>query len=289
VDTTGLRIWNATTATWVQAENVQRSPQSLNIHPALQAMSGLTLMPEADNWEQLSKEPIFITSTGLVLAGFGRFQIALAQNEAELTCVQIELSLDDALIFILRHHQPRRGWNAFIRIRVALNLESGLKERALENMRAGGRFKGSPNLAKADHLEVRREIGRLAGSGKANVDKVKTILARAHPNIIAAIENGVVTIHKAWKWCSFPKQVQQDSFDRHEEEQNKRKVLREFRRSGSRVISDPKAFIAAIEDRETENPGSIIFRASGGRKHTLVLLGDDVLLPRLDPQSEQSS
>jgi len=80
---------------------------------------------------------------------------------------------------------------------VALNLEPALKERAIENMRAGGRFKGSPNLAKANHLEVRCEIGRLAASGKANVDKVKTILARAHPNIIAALENGVVTIHKS--------------------------------------------------------------------------------------------
>ena len=259
----------------------------MRVHPALQGIRSLTLIPEGADWEQLSKEPILVTDTGVVLAGSGRWQIALSQNETELKCIQFQLSLDDALIFILRHHQPRRGWNPFIRICVALNLEPYLKERALENMRAGGRFKGWPNLAKADHIEVRREIGRLASTGKANVDKVKTILARAHPNIVAALENGVISIHRAWRWCNVSPAQQKDLFDRYEEDKNERKVLREFRRSGSRVISDPKDVIAAMENCERQNPGSIVFRATGGQKHTLVLLGDDVLLPRLDLQPEQ--
>jgi len=245
-------------------------------------MTGVTLMPESNDWEQLSDEAIFVTPNGLVLAGFGRWQIALAQNEVEIRCVQIDLGPDDALVFMLRHHQPRRGWNAFVRICIALNLEPGLKARALENMRAGGRFKGSPNLAKADRVDVRCEIATFAASGKANVDKVKTILARAHPNVIAALENGVLTIHKAWQWCYSSPAKQKELFDQYEEEQNERKVMREFRRSASRALSDPKELLVAMEQCQNRNPGSIIFRAPGGRKHTLVLLGEDVLLRPLD-------
>jgi hypothetical protein len=288
VDTTRLQYWDATARIWVEGKYVLRSPQRLNIHPALQSINGLTITPESDDWEELSNEPIFVTQNGLVLAGFGRLQIARSQNQAEIPCVQIDLGFDEALVFMLRHHQPRRGWNAFIRIRVALNLEPYLKEKALENMRAGGRFKGSPNLAKADRIEVQREIGRLAASGKANVAKVKTILARAHPNIIAALENGVITIHKAWLWCDFSQPKQKELFACHEQEQNERKVLREFRRSGFSVKSDPKRLLAAMDECQAQNPGSIIFRTSGGRKHTLVLLGEDVLLRPLDLDRSKS-
>ena len=61
-------------------------------------------MPEPNNWEQLSKEPIFVTPAGLVLAGFGRWQIASSQNERETPCVELQFGLDDALIFMLHHH-----------------------------------------------------------------------------------------------------------------------------------------------------------------------------------------
>jgi hypothetical protein len=62
---------------------------------------------------------------------------------------------------------------------LALTLESNLQQRALDNMRAGGKYKGSANLPEAQHIDVHEEIARAAGVGERNVGNVRTILQTA--------------------------------------------------------------------------------------------------------------
>src|ERR1035441_7068476 len=47
--------------------------------------------------------------------------LAVFDGRHEINCIEYPLSEDEALQFILTHHQTRCGWNAFVRIRLALN------------------------------------------------------------------------------------------------------------------------------------------------------------------------
>ncbi len=150
-------------------------------------------------------EPIIITPDGTIVAGFGAWRVAKFERIAVVHCIEYALADEEILPFILRYHQPRQTWNAFVRISMARRLKFGLQQRALDNMRTGGKYKGSTKLPNADRIDVRHEIAKIAGTGTGNVTKVETILDRAHPNIIIALQNGLLSIHQAWKWCKLSK------------------------------------------------------------------------------------
>jgi hypothetical protein len=60
-------------------------------------------------------EPIMITMNGTILTGIGRWRSAVLDGKHEINCIEYPLSEDEALQFIISHHRPQRGWNAFIR------------------------------------------------------------------------------------------------------------------------------------------------------------------------------
>src|SRR5208337_1422172 len=106
---------------------------------------------------QTVPEPILITTNGTILAGFRRWRSAVFDGRHEINCIEYPLGHDEALQFIISHHQPQRAWNAFIRVRLALKLELTFQKRARDNMRAGGKYKGSANLPEAQHIDVLQE------------------------------------------------------------------------------------------------------------------------------------
>jgi hypothetical protein len=164
----------------LEVRPVVRSPEQLRLHPALDELGWTGVIDELNDAARLKDqsvpEPILITTNGTILAGFGRWRSALFDDQHEINCIEYPLSEDEALQFIIRHHQPQRGWNAFIRIRLALKLETSFQKRALANMRAGGKYKGSANLPEAQHIDVRQEIARVAGVCDRQVSKVSSIL-----------------------------------------------------------------------------------------------------------------
>ena len=135
-------------------------------------------------------EPILIATNGTILAGFEHWRLAVFEARHEVYCIEYPLGEDESLRFILTHHRPRRGWNAFVRVRVALTLEPHLQRLALDNMHAGGKCKGLATLPEAQHIDVRQEIARAAGVGDRNVSNVRTILKTAHPKLIGACRKG---------------------------------------------------------------------------------------------------
>src|ERR1700723_1406634 len=148
---------------------VVRPPEQLWLHPAMKELGWTGIIDELNDATKLNDhsvpEPILITTRGTILAGFGRWRLAVFDGGQEINCIEYPLGDDDALQFIISHHQPQRGWNPFIRIRLALTLEPYLRQKALENMRAGGKCKGSTNLSTADCIDVRQEIAEFAGTG----------------------------------------------------------------------------------------------------------------------------
>jgi hypothetical protein len=105
---------------------------------------------------------------------------------------------------------------------------------------------------------------------------VKTILLRAHPSIVAALQNDLLKIHRAWKWCKLSKLEQKAEFARYEEERTQRNILREFSAGHAKVLLDPGQVIKTLEEAEARHPGSIAIRTSRS-KRTVVILGQDLL------------
>jgi hypothetical protein len=88
---------------------------------------------------------------------------------------------------------------------LALELEPRFKDRALSNQQLGGQIKGSSILTKADRIDVRAQIATAAGVSVGNVSKVKSVITAALPEILEALRNGEITIHRAATWLRNPK------------------------------------------------------------------------------------
>ena len=254
-------------------------PRSLKLHSALDKL-GWTHLEDLNDanykGDQPLREPVLVTSQGTLLSGVGHWQLALLECRNEISCIEYSIGQDEALQFILAHHRARRQFNDFVLIRLALTLEPHFQEKALNNMRVGGMYKGLTNLPEADRIDVRDEIAKAAGTGTGNVSKVKAILRSAHPNIITALQNGQLSIHQAWQWRNLPKGQQTEEFARYEEEQIQRKVLRPFVEGRRKTPFNPAETIAALRTLESLNPGCIVIRP-GRSMSTVVILGQDVL------------
>lgn len=222
--------------------------------------------------------PVLITRNGTILAGFGCWRSALFDDRHEICCIEYALSEEEALRFIISHHQPQSGWNAYTRIRLALKLEPHFQERARDNMRAGGKCKGSANLPEVQHVDVRQEIAHLAGVGARSVSNVKTIRELAHPRLEEALRDGTLTINRTIQLCKLPRSEQLEQLIRHSEERATNKVIRRTIAppKGAKIRPDVFAVLDALRREEAQQPGSVAIRI-GRHKRTVVLVGHDLM------------
>jgi hypothetical protein len=235
--------FNPTAMSRLEGRPVVRSPEHLRLHRALEELGWTGVIDEFNDAARLTNpsvtEPILITTNGTILAGFGRWRLAVFERRHEIHCIEYPLREDESLPFILTHHQTRCGWNAFVRIRLALTLEPNLQQRALDNMRAGGKYKGLASLPDVQRIDVRQEIASVAAVGARNVSKVKTILEVAHPRLIEALRNSTLTINRAIQFCKLPRA---SPLGGGEGSKLRRKMLRlsrkRFSRKGEAEIED---------------------------------------------------
>ena len=273
--------FNPTAVSRVEGRPVVRSPEQLRLHRALVELDWFGVIGELNEAVRLTNpsvtEPILITTKGTILAGFGRWRSAVDSGH-EINCIEYPLTEDEALQFIIRHHQPERGWNAFVRIRLALTQEPYFQQRARDNMRAGGKYKGSANLPEAQYIDVRQEIASAAGVGARNVSNVKTILKNAHPRLIIALLNGTLTINGAMPFCKLPKAEQLEHFIRHSEDREINKVIRRSvaRAKQEKTTADVATVLDALQQQEARQPGSVLLQV-GRFQRTVILIGQDLL------------
>lgn len=272
------------------SRTIVRALEELHIHPALEEIGFCAFLPElseaARSGDHTStEEPIFVTQTGVILAGFGRWRLAVSQQVASIECVQYSLTDEDALQFMLNLQKRRAGWNPFIRIRLALKLEGTLQQRALTNMRIGGKYKGSANLPEAQRIDVRQEIARVAGLGASgrNVSNVKKILHTAHPRLIASLQEGTLTINRALHFCKLPKVQQLAEFVRYSEERATRKVIRHSLRGLKKKEIMPGTVVAleALQRMEAEHPRSVVIRLAPVPRPVILVTHDQLADLRL--------
>jgi hypothetical protein len=278
----GHITFNPTAMSRLEGHPVVRSLEQLRLHRALEELGWIGLIDEFNDAARLTNpsviEPILITTNGTILAGFGRWRAAVFNGGHEINCIEYPLTDDEALQFIIRHHQPQRGWNAFTRIRLALTQEPYFQQRALENMRAGGKYKGLANLPEAQHIDVRQEIASTAGLGARNVGNVKTILKNAHPRLITALLNGTLTINGAMPFCKLPKAEQLERFIRQSEDREINKVIRRSvsQPKEEKTTADVATVLDALQQQEARQPGSVLLQV-GRFQRTVILIGQDLL------------
>ena len=192
--------FNPTAMSGLAGHSVVRSPDQLRLHRALEGLGWTGVIDEFNDAARRKNpsvpEPILITTISTILAGFGRWRLAVSEGSHQISCIEYELNENDSLPFILTHHQTRHGWNAFVRICLALTLEPDLQRKVLDNMRDGGKYKGLANLPDVQRIDVRQEVADAAAVGARNVAKVKTLLKLAHPRLMEALRDGTLTISR---------------------------------------------------------------------------------------------
>jgi hypothetical protein len=265
----------------LEGRPVVRSPEQLRLHRALEELGWTGVIDELNDAARLTNppvtEPILITPNGTILVGFGHWRLAMFERRPEIRCIEYPLSEDESLQFILTHHQTRCGWNAFVRIRLALTQEPNFQQRALDNMRAGGKYKGWANLPEAQHIDVRNEIARAAGVGARNVTNVKTLLKIAHPRLIEALRDGTLTINRAIQFCKLPRAEQLEQFICYSEKRATNKVIRRSIARPKEEKTGPHAVtvLNALQQQEVRQPGSVVVRV-GRHQRTVILVGRDL-------------
>jgi hypothetical protein len=154
--------------------------------------------------------PILITRDRIVIDGYGRWELAKRTGRPSLDCIEHDLSAEEALEELILAHRRFDGLTDFVRIELALDLESHFQEKARMNQQAGGQGKGLSKLTIAQRVDTRREVARLVGLSTGNVRKVKSILTRACSSLLQAARTEEVSINLADKWSHEPQVQQQE-------------------------------------------------------------------------------
>jgi hypothetical protein len=276
----------------LEGRPVVRSPGQLRLHRALKELGWNGIIKDLNDAARQKNlavtTPILITTDGTILAGFGHWRLETLEGRQEINCIEYPLGEVEALQFIISYHQPQRGWNAFIRIRLALKLEPYFQQRASDNMYAGGKYKGLANLPEAQHIDVRQEIARVVGPGGCarNVSNVKTILQSAHPRLIDALTDGRLHINPAVSWCKLPKAEQLEQFIRYSEKRAITKVIRQSiaRPKDEKIRHDVVTLLETIMRQEMQQPGSVAIRFGRNDRMVIVIVRNLSCDP--DPQEQ---
>jgi len=224
-------------------------PNELRAHPSYirhnLAVHACQLSAVAELGDLAFREPLVITQDHIILDGFARWTLARLQGRSTLACIEYEMSEAEALQNILQRHRRSSGLNDFIRICLALEIEPFLKSKGRAKQQAGGQNKGSSILTKAERLDVRKEIARIAGVSVGNVTKVKQLTTTAHSDIIKALREKELSVHRAWLWSKLPPEEQREKLWLN---QSKRGIGKTIRHLLSRYMPKSSPSVTKLGD-----------------------------------------
>jgi len=189
---------------------------------------------------------------------------------------------------LIRTHRRLNGFNAFVRILLALELEPFFKERARSNQRAGGQKKGSSSLTEAERLDVRSEVAAAAGVSVGNVTKVKQLKVTAHPEVLLALSSREISIHRAWLWSKEPSHKHLAELRRHRDNRATHKIKRLVSRHKPKSVADvvdPSVVVRRLAGLDSNELAAVSVRVVKGPGKAIYLTKD--LLQSLQPYQEQ--
>jgi len=224
-------------------------PDELHPHPSYirhnLAVHARQLSAVAELGDLAFREPLVITQDHIILDGFARWTLARLQGRSTLACIEYQMSEAEALQNILQRQRRSSSLNDFIRICLALELEPFLKSKGRAKQQAGGQNKGSSILTEAERLDVRKEIARIAGVSVGNVTKVKQLMVTAHSDIIKALREKELSIHRAWLWRKLSPEEQMERLWLN---QSKKGIARTIRHLLSPYLPKSSPVVTELQD-----------------------------------------
>jgi len=141
-----------------------------------------------------------VTWEDAIIDGHNRY--AICQKHG-LHFKTVTMEFDDrshAKEWIIRNQFGRRNLPPYVRVSLALELESTIAARAKENQKGGqGGVLLSTNSSKANEaLNTRAELAKTAGVSEDTIAKVKTIKANASYETKDKLAKGEISINKAY-------------------------------------------------------------------------------------------
>ena len=271
---------------------VSRSPWELHPHPSWVkhnlGLSVARLSAIAENWPS-KLDPVSVTRDGTILKGHEVCELARRMGPERLPCLEYDLDEEEALLWIIEHSHQDRELNPYHRVLLALDYEPSFRQRARENQRLGGQFKGSTTLPEAHAVDCRREIAALAGVSEGTLAKVRRLLQAGRPELLEALREGEVSIHCASLWLRNPeKQLDQLTL---------RRSLRGITRTIDSLLNRHRVpHPAGSEQLDIQRIGSALAAMDPERKTSVlvgaiqisgkVILLSDELLQALESQGE---
>ena len=193
---------------------VTRSPSELHPHPSWVkhnlGLSVARLSAIAASWNPSKLDPISITRDGTILNSHEVCELARRRGLERVSCLEYDLDEAEALLWIIQHSHQDQELNSYQRVVLALEYEPSFRQRARENQRLGGQFKGLTTLSEAQAINCRREIAALAGVSEGTLAKVRRLLHAGCPELLEALREEEVSIDCASRWLRHPeKQLDQ--------------------------------------------------------------------------------
>jgi hypothetical protein len=155
--------------------------------------------------------PLFVTSTGIVIDGYARLEIARLQGRETVMCVEFDIPEEEALRRLILCHRRLPGLPAFCRVKLAVPLAKSLKEKALQHQQNGGKNKGSSKLTEAQRIDVRKKIAVIIGISVGTLSHASDVLKNGEREVLQALYNGQVKIDRAWRWSKQSKMRQREN------------------------------------------------------------------------------
>jgi hypothetical protein len=219
---------------------VTRRLDELRPHPSYSkcglAVSASQLSALAAVDDRALEQPIATTRDGLIIDGYTRVGRARTLGRTTIQCIEYELTEEEALRWLLRMHRPSIGYNDYIRILLALELEPFLRKKARLNQQVGGRRKLLSKLTEAETMDVRREMAVEADVSVGNVTKVQQLHRKAPKEILQALRSGEISIHRAWLWSHEPPEKQLENL-------RLRRIERGIRSKSRALVAEHRAEI----------------------------------------------
>jgi hypothetical protein len=263
---------------------VWRKTSKLRPHPTYASLRG-PLLPEdlarmKQAAEEILKEPLKVTSNGIILDGYARWQLARKLDVQTLPCYECHPRDEvEVLKMLLDKHLHRgRALNAYCRIVLALEMEPALRERARANQRRGPGKNLLSDLTTAQKQRVRDQLSRLSGASAGNVTKVRRLQEYACPEVLQALREGSVTIHRAYGWRDLAHDQQQSALrefhDGKDVGQQITTMLRKHK-PGQQKSMTKDQLIAIVEKPRSRGEEIQISVLKGGKR--TVFVSDDLL------------
>jgi hypothetical protein len=152
------------------------------------------------------RDPL-VTWNEIIIDGHNRYAIC-KKHDVAFKIVTMEFAdRSHAKEWIIRNQFGRRNLPPYVRVSLALELESTIAARAKENQVEAGKDhgKGLQNSAKAiEAIDTREQIASIAGVSHDTVAKVKTIKAKASEETKDKLAKGEISINKAYQETKGP-------------------------------------------------------------------------------------